>query len=155
MALWLLALAIASFSLQAVDNAHLLAMLSLSQEYAKAGAEKTDLFQALAVVVGSARKWSHFSFLLAVGCWIFLLCSLLYRFRLVPRALAAFGAVGSLLQIAGVTLRGLLGYPPETRLAMPLAPAYVALALWLIVKGFDERHRPLEAQAHRGQVAGA
>jgi hypothetical protein len=23
------------------------------------------------------------------------------------------------------------GYPPETRLAMPLAPAYVAVAVWL------------------------
>jgi hypothetical protein len=155
MALWLLALAVASFSLQAVDNAHILSMLSLSQEYAKASAEKGELFQALAVVVGSARKWSHYSFLLVVGSWIFLLCSLLYRFRLVPRVLAAFGLVGSLLQIAGVTLRGLLGYPPETRLAMPLAPAYVALALWLIVKGFDGRHRPLEARGHRTEVAGA
>ena len=155
MALWLLALAVASLSLQAVDNAHLLSMLSLSQEYAKTGAEKADLFQALAVVVGSARKWSHYSFLLVVGSWIFLLCGLLYRFRLVPRALAAFGLVGRMLQIAGVTLRGLWGYPPKTLLAMPLAPAYVALALWLIVKGFDERHRPLEGQAHRAEVAGA
>jgi hypothetical protein len=155
MALWLLALAVASFSLQAFDNAHLLSMLSLSQEYAKAGADKADLFQALAVVVGSARRWSHYSFLLVIGSWIFLLNALLYRFRLVPRALAALGLVGSLLQIAGVTLRGLLGYAPETRLAMPLAPAYVALALWLIVKGFNERHRPLETQAHRAGAAGA
>lgn len=147
MALWLVALAVASFSLQAVDNAHLLSMLSLSQEYASAGGEKADLFQALGVAVGSARKWSHYSFLLAVGSWIFLLCGLLYRFRLVPRALAAFGLIGSVLQIAGVTLRGLWGYPPETRLAMPLAPAYVALALWLIVRGFDALHRPFEAQA--------
>lgn len=155
MALWLLALAVASFSLQAVDNAHLLSMLSLSQQYAKAGSDKSDLFQSLAVVVGSARKWSHYSFLLVVGSWIFLLCGVLYRFRLVPRALAAFGLVGSMLQIAGVTLRGLWGYPPETRLAMPLAPAYVALALWLIVKGLDERHRPLKAQALRAEVAEA
>ena len=147
MALWLMALAVASFSLQAVDSAHVLSLLSLSQEYAKEGAERADLFQALAVVVGSARKWSHYSFLLVVGSWIFLFCGLLYRFRLVPRALAAFGLVGSTLQIAGVTLRGLWGYPPETRLAMPMAPAYVALAVWLIVKGFDERHR--------AEVAGA
>jgi Domain of unknown function (DUF4386) len=154
MALWLLALAVASFSLQAVDNGHLLSMLSLSQEYVKAGAEKAAMFQALAVVVGASRKWSHYSFLLAVGSWILLLFGLLYRFRLVPRGLAAFGLVGSLLQIAGVTLRGLWGYPPETRLAIPLAPAYVALALWLIVKGFNERHPPLEAQAHLAEVAG-
>lgn len=155
MALWLVALAVASFSLQAVDNAHLLSMLSLSQAYARAGAEKADVFQALAVVVGSARKWSHYSFLLIVGSWIFLFCGLLYRFRLVPRALAAFGLVGSLLQIGGVTLRGLWGYPPETRLAMPLAPAYVALALWLIVKGFDERHRALEASVPRAEITAA
>ena len=145
MALWLLALAVAGFSLQAVDNGALLSMLSLSQEYAKAGTAKAETFQALAVVVGSARRWAHYTFLLVVGSWIFLLYSLLYRFRLVPRALAAFGLLGSMLQITGVTLRGLLGYPPETRLAMPLAPAYVALAVWLMVKGFDERHRPLQA----------
>ena len=128
-------------------------MLSLSQKYAKAGAAKAELFQTLAVVVGSLRKWSHYSFLLVLGSWIFLLYSLLYRFRLVPRALAIFGLLGAMGQIAGVTLRGLWGLAPETRLAMPLAPAYVALAVWLIVKGFDERHRPLEAQVHGAETA--
>jgi hypothetical protein len=135
-AYWLLALAIASFALQAADNAHLLSMLSLSQAYVDAGASNTQLFQTVAVALGALRKWSHYSFLLVVGCWIFLLYSFLYRFRLVPRVLAAFGLLGSVGQIAGVTLRGLWGYPPETRLAMPLAPLYVALAVWLIIKGF-------------------
>jgi hypothetical protein len=152
MGLWLLGLAVAAFSLQAVDNGALLSMLSLSQEYAKVDAAKVELFQALAVVVGSARKWTHYTSLLVVGSWIFLLCSLLYRFRLVPRALAAFGLVGSVLQITGVTLPGILGYPPEVRLAMPLAPAYVALAVWLMVKGFGARDGPLQAEAHAVEV---
>ncbi|MFL6299557.1 MAG: DUF4386 domain-containing protein [Terriglobales bacterium] len=138
MALWLLALAIASFTLQAVDNAHLLSMLSLSQQYSEAGPAKTELFQSLALIVGAARKWSHYSFLLVIGSWIFLLYSLLYLYRLVPRWLAVFGLLGAVGQIAGVTLRGLWGFPPETRLAMPLAPAYICLAVWLIVKGFAE-----------------
>ena len=153
MACWFLALAAASFALQAVDNAHLLSMLSLSQEYAKAVPAQAELFQTLAVVVGSLRKWSHYSFLLVIGSWIFLLCSLLYRFRLVPRVLAIFGLLGAVGQIAGVTLRGLWGLAPETRAAMPLAPAYVALAVWLIVKGFDERHRPLEAPVPGAEAA--
>lgn len=144
MALWLLALAVAGFSLQAVDNAHLLSMLSLSQEYAKADAAKGEFFQTLAVVAGSARKWAHYTSLLVAVSWIFLLYALLFHFRLVPRLLAAFGLIASVLQITGVTLRGLLGYPPEMRLAMPLAPAYLALAVWLMVKGFDERHRPTD-----------
>lgn len=154
MAHWLFALAVAAFSLQAVDNGALLSMLSLSQEYAKADAAKADLFQALGLVVGSARKWAHYSYLLAVGSWIFLLYSVLYRFRLIPRPLAALGLVGSLLQITGVTLRGLFGYPPLTVLAMPLAPIHVAAALWLMVKGFDERNRPVRAQAQGAEIAG-
>lgn len=153
MALWLMALAITSFTLQAVDNGALLSMLSLSREYAAARSPQTDTFQALAVVVGAARKWAHYSFLLVIGSWIFLLHALLYRFRLVPRLLAGFGLIGSILQITGVTLPAMLGYAPETRLAMPLAPAYVALAVWLIIKGFDERHRAVLAQAQ--EAAGA
>jgi hypothetical protein len=139
MALWLLALAVAGFALQAVDNSALLSVLSLSQEYAMAGPAKTELYETLAVVVGSARKWAHYSYLLVVGSWIFLFCSQLYRFRLVPRALASFGLVASLLQITGVTLPGLLGYRPVVVLAMPLAPAYVTLAVWLMAKGFNEQ----------------
>ncbi len=146
MALWLLAVAVTGFTLQAVDNAAILSALSLSQEYAKADASKMELFQGLAVVANSARKWAHYSSLLVMVSWILLLCAALYRFRLVPRVLAGVGFVASVLQIGGVTLRGFLGYPPETRLAVPLAPAYVALGIWLMAKGFDER-QPLPAKA--------
>ena len=146
MALSLVALAVAAFSLQAVDNAHILSMVTLSQEYASAGAAKADLYEGLAIVVGATRKWSHYAALLTVGCWILLFTTLLYRFRFVPRWIAAFGMIGALLQIAGVSLRGLLGLAPETRLAMPLAPAYILLAVWLMIKGFDTRHPPLEAE---------
>ncbi len=118
--------------------------MSLSQEYAKADASKMELFQGLAVLANSARKWTHYCSLLVMVGWIWLFCAALYRFRLVPRLLAGLGIVASTLQIWGVTLRGFLGYPPETRLAMPLAPVYVALAVWLMVKGFEERHRPVE-----------
>jgi hypothetical protein len=144
MALSLLALAGAAFSLQAVDNGHILAMLSLSQQYANADASKADLFQGLALVVGAARKWSHYTFLLTVGCWMLLLFALLFRFRLVPRAIAGLAMLCVFLQMTGVSLRGLFGYAPETRLAMPLAPAYILVAVWLIVKGFDERSRGIE-----------
>lgn len=144
MALWLLAVAIAGFTLQAVDNGAILSALSLSQEYAKADASKMQLFQGLALLANSARKWTHYCSLLVMVGWISLFCGALYRFRLVPRLLAGLGIVASLLQIAGVTLRGFLGYPPETRLAVPLAPIYVALAVWLMLKGFKDHYRAVE-----------
>ena len=137
MALWLLALSVAAFSLQAVDNAHLLSIVSLSQEYAKAGPASTDLFQALALVAFSARKWAHYSFLLVAVVWMFLLFAALFRFRLVPRVLAGYGMAAALLQIGGVTMFALFGNPPQTLVAgTPLAPAYLGLAGWLMVKGF-------------------
>lgn len=154
MAIWLVALAVAGFSLQAVDNAHILSMLSLSQEYSKVGAAaNTELFRTLAMAVGSARKWAHFTYLFVAVVWMFLLFCVLFRFRLVPRALTAFGAVASVLQIAGVSMRAIFGYPLEMRLAYPLGPAYLLLAGWLMVKGFDERHRPLGADEQEVELA--
>lgn len=146
MALWLLAVGITAVALQAVDNGAILAALSVSQEYVKADASNAELFRVLALAVNAARKWSHYCSLLFMVGWILLFCTVLYRFRLVPRLLAGLGIVASALQICGVTLRSFLGYPPETRLALPLAPVYVALGIWLMAKGFEER-QPLLADA--------
>lgn len=151
-AYWLLALAAASFVLQTVDNGHLLSMVSVSQAYAEAGAANARTFQAAGLAVGALRKWSHYSFLLTVGCWIILLNSFLFRFRLVPRWLAGFCVAAAVGQLSGVTLRGLWEYTPESRLAMPLAPAYVALAMWLIFKGLDLQ--PRSADPHEATGAG-
>ena len=154
MAMWLIALGVAGFSLQAVDNASLLTLSTLSRESATASPARAELFQVLGILASATRKWAHYSYLLVAVSWIALLFSLLYRFTLVPRVLAAVGVVTSLLQIAGVTLRVMLGYPPETWLAVPLAPAYAGLALWLMVKGFDEPRLAVSADEHRGEAAG-
>jgi len=138
-AFWLLALAVAGFSLQCVDNGRIFSMLSLSQQYASAGEVRSEIFESLALVVGAARKWAHYTYLLVAVSWIFLLFLALFRFRLAPRALTVFGLIASVLQIVGVTGRGMMGYAPETRLAMPLAPAYVAIAVWLMIKGLREK----------------
>lgn len=144
MALWLLAGSVIMFLLQAVDNVHVLSMLSLSQQYAEARGPD-ELFQALAAVVGSTRRWAHFTELLAIDCWIFLLYSVLYRFALVPRALGAFGLITVMLHFTGIPLRGFLGYSLVTLMGVPMAFSHMTLALWLLAKGFDERHRPIPA----------
>jgi hypothetical protein len=138
MALLLVAVSVIMFSLQAVDNAHVLSMLSLSQQYAQAGG-RDELFQALAVVVGANRRWVHFSELLVIDCWIFLLCGLLFRFALVPRALAAFGLLTVMLHFAAIPLRGFMGYGLVTSLGVPMGLSHIALASWLMARGFKER----------------
>jgi hypothetical protein len=138
MALWLVAASVIMFSLQAVDNAHMLSMLSLSQQYAQAGGPD-ELFQTLAAVVGSTRRWVHFTELLVIDCWIFLLYISLWRSALVPRALAVFGLLTVMLHFTGIPLRGFLGYSLVTLMGVPMGLSHLALAVWLITKGFKER----------------
>ncbi|HKR00221.1 MAG TPA: DUF4386 domain-containing protein [Pyrinomonadaceae bacterium] len=146
LALLPVAVSVIMFTLQAVDNAHLMSMLSLSQEYVRAGGPD-ELFQTLAVAVRSPRRWVHYSELLAIDAWICVLYSLLYRFRLVPRALAAFGLITVLLHFTGITLPLFLEYRSVTLMGVPMAVSHLALAIWLISKGFAERHNALRAEA--------
>jgi len=135
MALWFVALSIAGLSAVAVESMNVMSMLSLSQEYAKANVADRDQLQVLRVVVASARNWAHFISLIIAGCTIFVMYAVLYRFSLVPRALAAFGLAAVVLQIATVAMP-LFGQGVVFLLLAPLGVSQLALALWLIVKGF-------------------
>jgi hypothetical protein len=96
----------------------------------------------------------HYTHLLVVVSWMFVLCGLLYRFRLVPRALAAVGMVAGLLQLSGITLPQFVGYSvrfPEL-FGVPLGLSYLTLALWLMTKGFEEGHGPLRAELREAEL---
>jgi hypothetical protein len=114
-----------------------------------------ELFQTPAAAVGSTRRWAHFTELLVIDCWIFLLYSVLYRFRLVPRSLAAFGLMTVMLHFTGIPLPGFLGYSIVTLMGVPMALGHVTLAIWLLTRGFEERHRSLRAEALGAELAGA
>jgi hypothetical protein len=134
LALAFLALAVANLPLQLVESGTVLTTLSLSNQLA-ANADNAAMLQAAGAAVALARRWAHFTQLATVVSWLFILYVTLWRTALVPRVLAALGMVTTLLQIAGVPARAILGWGIITELAMPLAPVHIALALWLIVKG--------------------
>ena len=152
-ALWLVALGAAAFTLQVVDNGRLLTMLSLSQHFVDSGSASPDLYQELAFAAGAARRWSHYTYLFTAVSWIFLLFATLFRLRLVPRALAAAGMLCALMQIGAVSVRAMLGYAPAMNFAVPLGPVYLALALWLMVKGFNAQRIPAPPEASAALVA--
>lgn len=137
MALLYLALSVLGLSTSAFDNAAVLNMLSASQEYAKAG-EANELFQALGAMAYSARYAAHYINLVVGGITTFVLVSILFRFALVPRALAAFGLATFPIQVTAVAMP-LLGYRYQAVLLMPAALSLLALVFWLIAKGFEER----------------
>jgi hypothetical protein len=140
-AAWFLAVCAISAALDAVQNAAVMSMLGLSEQYVNGGAE-SGVYQAAGLAAASARRWAHYTQLVAIGGWIFVFYTSLFRFGLIPRPLAALGIAGILLQFVGVTLLTFLGYRSVGEMAMPLLPIEIAAAVWLIVRGFNERPRP-------------
>src|SRR5882762_5806787 len=140
-----LALAVANVPLQAVEGGMVLSMLAVSQQYAGAGAAD-GATRVVVAAIGSTHQAIHYMQLLTMVAWIVVLCAALWRAALVPRVLAFAMFIACALQIAGVPVRGLLGYPVLIERGLPLAPAYVGVALWLLGKGFDQR-RPISLAA--------
>ena len=136
LALWFVAISVIWCSVQAVDNAHILSMLSLSQQYAEAGTSNDELFRTLGAATRATRRWVHYTELLIIDAWFFVFYSALFRFSLVPRALAAFGLVMVLVHTGAITLPAFVGYASMPPLGFSLALSHLAVASWLVVKGF-------------------
>ena len=136
MALWFLALAIVSLAVGVIEQTTVRSMLSLSEAYTQASAAADrEQYQALRVVVASARNWAHYVGLIVAGCTLFVFYAALFRFALVPRALAAFGLASVLLQIVAVA-KPVFGHAIVFPLLAPLGLCQLLLAIWLIAKGF-------------------
>ena len=144
LATWLLALAIINFALQCVENAAWMSLFTFSQEFAKANAGDVSQFHVTGLALRMMWKWIHYTHLLIMVSWMFLLGVVLWRSAVMPRPLAVLLPVGSLLQITGITLPQFIPYPSPAPVLMgvPLGIIYLALAVWLIGKGFSGQPKP-------------
>jgi hypothetical protein len=150
MALWLFALAVVGIAVAVVENAGVMSMVSVSQAYATASAAQREHLESIRVVVASARNWPHYIARMFDGGMLFVFYAVLYRFALIPRALAGFGLVAVVLQVTAVAMP-LLGHGVVFPMLAPLGLSQLALATWLLTKGF----RPPEANvgpAYVGQT---
>lgn len=145
LAVWLLALAIANFCLQCVENATWMSMFTFSREYATSASADVGVYTIAGAAVRSAWKWAHYTHLLILVSWMLMLFVALWRARLAPVLFGVLGVITTLMQMTGITLPQFLAYPSPVPMlmGMPLAFVYLGLALWLIVKGF--RATPQEA----------
>jgi hypothetical protein len=141
MALWVLALGIVALSLTVVENSAVMSLLSFSQAYAAAGQADAATFEAMRVVVASSRNWAHYMHLIVGGATYLVFYAVLYRFALIPRALAAFGLLAVALQMTAVSMP-IVGFKVVMLMLMPMGLAHLALALWLTVKGFGVGLKP-------------
>lgn len=135
-AFWFLSACVISCVLDAVHNASVMSMLSMSQEYVNAGVANYAAYQIVGGTAAATRRWAHVTQLLAIGGWIFIFYSSLFRFALIPRVVASLGLIAIALQFTGVTLMMFLGRNVIGEMAMPMLPVHLTTAGWLLVKGF-------------------
>jgi len=114
-----------------------LTLLTLSQEFVRAGAPDTSYYQTLGTVLLSAGNWFY---LLGLGL-VFVLSALilnfaLYKSKLIPRWLSGWGLVGATLVFINYLLQS-FGINPVEILFLPIAVQEMVFALWLIVRGFN------------------
>ncbi len=121
----------------------LFSLLSLGQEYAGAGPQAAPAIQVLGDLILAVRVWAGFvlgviAFCLGAGMYYYVL----YRSRLIPRWLSAWGLAGLALLFSmtlsiafGERISGPSGM--LVVLAVPIALQEMVLAVWLIAKGFN------------------
>jgi len=120
----------------------LLSLVTLSQEFVKAGAPDASYFQSSGTLLLAVRDWGgHMLGSIVLGLGALMFYYLLFQSKLIPRWLSVWGLIGAPLALAEGLL-SMFGFvaPFSTTavlLNLPIAVNEMVLAVWLIVKGFN------------------
>ncbi|MDR6223470.1 DUF4386 domain-containing protein [Methanococcoides alaskense] len=123
-----------------------LLLVNLSQDYLNKGSVDASYFQYIGSSIQSVDHWAgtqgliyHIVFVLGS----LMLYSVLYRSKLVPRFISAWGFIAAIALLTGSMLgnidmfTGISEMGLELIFALPIAVAEIMLSIWLIFKGFN------------------
>lgn len=137
LSLWLVILGGVGLAVSVLENIGMMSLVSYSEAYAVATAADREFLEAGRIIVASTRNWAHYLNLIISGCFLLALYSSFFLSNLVPRLISGFGCFAVLLQLTSVSLP-LFGQDVIFPMMAPLALSQIALAGWLIVKGFNK-----------------
>lgn len=127
----------------AAQEINTLTQISVSRLYLESGGGDASFYQALGETLRGWNSWefSIYLFVFTLGGMMFY--SVLYQSRLVPRWVSGWGFLAAVLLFIGTILNIFevnIGTPGmfELIFAMPIAVNEMVLAVWLIVKGFNQ-----------------
>jgi hypothetical protein len=120
----------------AVGVLFLLLQLPLGREYLTAAASDRGALQALSTLTVQAHQYSYEISMMTLSIASLLLTYTLFRARLVPRVLAAWGLVGYVSLLVGSVL-GILGFNLNLVHVIPGGLWEVFIGFWLVAKGFS------------------
>jgi hypothetical protein len=128
--------------LEILSGVTIIFLLTLSQEYVKAGAPDTAYFQTIGAIIKAGDAWLSNGATLLLWCIGALMYYVVfYQYRLVPRWISVWGLIGiTLATIAGVLVMiGVIpGFGTVQMIAnLPILPQEIVFAIWLIAKGVN------------------
>jgi hypothetical protein len=123
-----------------VEVVILLSLLTLGQQFTTAGAADRTLLQAIGNSLVSVREHAALVAVFAFCLGAFMYYYLFFQSRLIPRWLSGFGIVAIILMMVACVLALFSGnlITSYITLAAPIALQEMVLAVWLIVKGFNQ-----------------
>jgi hypothetical protein len=120
-----------------VNVLFILTLLSLSQEFMKAGAPDNSYYQTFGIILVAAGDWAFIlGFGVAFTISALILNFVLYQSKIVPRWISVWGFLGALLLWVYYLLQS-LDNAFVGLIQVPLAIQEMVFAVWLIVKGFN------------------
>lgn len=123
-----------------------LSLVNLSQSYLNKGGIDASYLQHIGSSIQSVIYWAGTTgliYLVIFALGSLMLYSILYKSRLIPRFISAWGFFAALLLLIGSVLINteviaeISGFGLELIFALPIAVAEIMLSIWLIAKGFN------------------
>jgi hypothetical protein len=114
----------------------ILLQIPLGSEYLKAGVSDTSYLQALSTVFVQTNQYAYQLGMSTLGISGLLLCSTLYKAKLVPRWLAVWGILGYAIIFCGMVSE-IMGSGLGLASSLPGGLWEVFMGVWLIAKGFN------------------
>jgi hypothetical protein len=135
MALGYVGFRIIEFVMQTLSDLSPLSLLTLSEEFVRAGAPEASSFQALGTLLLAERSWAFQMVSITLGLGALLFYYTLYQSKLVPRFISIWGLIGAAVVLANTMLDMFSLTVPNLGVLMLLNELF--LGVWLIVKGFN------------------
>jgi hypothetical protein len=108
----------------------------LSHEFVNAVAPNAAYFQTSGSLLLAEFEWNSILLDFPFALSALIVNYLFYKSKIIPRWLSGWGFIGGILFLPGILL-GMFNLTDPTLLFAPLGLQEMALAVWLIVKGFN------------------
>jgi hypothetical protein len=131
---------IIEFVMQSLSDLGPLALVTLSEEFVRAGAADASSFQVAGTLLLAQRSWAFQMVSITLALGALLLYTMLYRTKLIPRFISVWGLIGAvtvltttMLDIFALSVSPAIGLV----LGLPMLLNELFLGVWLIIKGFN------------------